>query len=697
MRNDHPEDQQKRRDFFISYTTTDQPWAEWIAMELEHAGYTFFIQAWDFRPGSNFIAEMDYATRTTERTILVLSPAYLQSDYTFVEWATRYRCDPKGTSGLMLPIRVQPCNVDGLLGPIVYIDLVGCDEHIARQKLLAGLPRERVKPTSITFPPSEQRSAEHPVFPAPLPTFWNVPYPRNIFFTGREDLLTTLEYTLNTDQPAALSQPQAMSGLGGVGKTQLAVEYAYRHMQDYEAVFWVSAANRETLIAGFVILADLLQLPQRHEPDQNRSVEAVKQWLQRHSRWLLILDNADNLSLLSDFLPPTRPGHILLTTQAQSLGGLANRIEVNTLDQFSGTLLLLHRAGLLSLEDDLSQAKDAELLEAKQLWQELGGLPLALDQAAAYIDETQCGLFAYLNLFRAQRTELLKQRGGLLSDHPDSVYTTFTLAITAVAQHEATAVELLRVCALLYPDAIPEELFLLGASHLSPTLEAACTNTVIWNRILGRLCSYSLLKRQPQEQTFSIHRLVQMVLFDTLSGQDRMLWISRIIVTLDHVFSQCEQVAWIACERLVPHVLSCASHTQSWENAPLDLASLLYRTADYLCDRGQFEEVKPLYERVLHIREQILGPEHPDVAGPLSSLGFLFYREEEYEQAVPLVERALHIQEQALGSDHPSVAGLLRTLAIDYAFQGTVEKAVPLYRRAIRIWEQILASINADV
>ena len=239
MRNDHASGQQERRDFFISYTHTDQQWAEWIAMQLETAGYTLFIQAWDFRPGSNFIAEMDRAAQTTERTILVLSPSYVQSEYTFAEWAARFRRDPKGTHCLLLPIRIQPCNVEGLLGPIVYIDLVGCDEQTAHERLLAGVPRGRVKPARVSFPVSQQAGFEGPAFPAPLPSIWTIPYPRNPVFTGRLAFLTRLTNALKAGQLGALSQPQAISGLGGIGKTQIAIEYAYQHRQDYQAVLWV--------------------------------------------------------------------------------------------------------------------------------------------------------------------------------------------------------------------------------------------------------------------------------------------------------------------------------------------------------------------------------------------------------------------------------------------------------------------------
>ena len=144
----------EHKDFFISYTSADRQWAEWIALELEKAGYHTIIQAWDFRPGSNFLAEMDEAAKVADRTIAVLSPKYFESDYTFVEWAAAYRGDPKGKQRKLLPIRVQHCNVEGLLGPVVSINLVGLDEQAARERLLDGIRRERLKPDSVPFPAS---------------------------------------------------------------------------------------------------------------------------------------------------------------------------------------------------------------------------------------------------------------------------------------------------------------------------------------------------------------------------------------------------------------------------------------------------------------------------------------------------------------------------------------------------------------
>src|SRR3954468_20027822 len=142
-----------KRDFFISYNRADQTWAEWVAWQLEEAGYTVFIQAWDFRPGHNFVLEMDRAATLAERTVPVLSPNFLASRFTQPEWAAAFADDPTGEQGRVVPVRVAECDLKGLLGQIVYIDLVGRDEVKAIDELLRGVRRERAKPPKLpVFP-----------------------------------------------------------------------------------------------------------------------------------------------------------------------------------------------------------------------------------------------------------------------------------------------------------------------------------------------------------------------------------------------------------------------------------------------------------------------------------------------------------------------------------------------------------------
>src|SRR5436309_3910279 len=145
---------------------------------------------------------------------------------------------------------------------------------------------------------TEERNAAITTFSGtsdpPLP-IWNVPYRRNPFFTGREEILAHLYTVLRSSKAAALTQPQAISGLGGIGKTQIAVEYAYRYRDHYQAIFWITASTREALNADFVKLAALVGLPEQHEQDQNILIRAVKRWLTANTNWLLILDNVDSL------------------------------------------------------------------------------------------------------------------------------------------------------------------------------------------------------------------------------------------------------------------------------------------------------------------------------------------------------------------------------------------------------------------
>ncbi len=179
-------------------------------------------------------------------------------------------------------------------------------------------------------------------------TLWNVPYQCNTFFTGREDILSRLDRALHAEQRVALSQPQGISGLGGIGKTQTVVEYAYRHREEYDAVLWARADSVAALISSMVELAQILELPEHKEQDQEIIVQAVLRWLRLHSDWLLIYDNIDDLSLAGPFLPKAGAGHLLFTTRAHALGGLAQRLDIQQMDPEIGALLLLRRASLLS-------------------------------------------------------------------------------------------------------------------------------------------------------------------------------------------------------------------------------------------------------------------------------------------------------------------------------------------------------------
>lgn len=435
--------------------------------------------------------------------------------------------------------------------------------------------------------------------------------------------------------------------------------------------------------------------------DKHRVLAVVQDWFSTHSQWLLIWDNVEDLDLLDHFLLSSRQGAILITTRCQVLGTVAQGIDLFPMKQEEGILFLLRRAKILELQatveliPQLAVQMPYQYEAAAELVTVMGGLPLALDQAGAYIEETQCGLRAYLELFRTRRATLLHQRGDRSRDHLESVATTFALAITATARHHPAVEDLLRACALLQSEAIPEELFRQGAEHLGIQLKNICRDALDWNRVVAGACSYSLLQRQPEEQTFSIHRLVQATFLDTMTEEEQEQWNRRVIRALDMVFPEVLLVsayaAWKQAERLLPHTLLCLSRARTTSRSTV-FASLAYKAAQYLRERGQYTQAEPLFLQALHIREQLLGPDHPEIASSLNALAALYWNLGKYEQAEQLLQRALHIWEQSLGPDHPEVARPLNNLGLIYGMQGKYEQAEPLLLRALHIWEQSLGT-----
>ncbi len=528
-----------------------------------------------------------------------------------------------------------------------------------------------------------------------LAPLWSVPYPRNPFFTGREETLEALHALLAANQAVALTQSYALHGLGGVGKTQLALEYAYRYALEYSAVFWISAESVEQIHQSFLSIAEQLSLPERKEAEQQRMVLAVQRWLSAHNHWLLVWDNLDDLELLPRFLPAARGGALLITTRAQALGTLAQGIELSPMPAEEALLFLLRRAKVLSPASareqlaQFAQRAPEEYDAARELARLLGGLPLALDQAGAYVEETGCSLSDYLQRYRQQRGQLLARRGAPGADHPHSVTTTLLLAYQRLEREQPAAAALLRVCAFLHAEAIPEELF-------EAELEGMAADAYQLDQAIAALRRLSLAQRQNETRTLSIHRLVQAVMQDQMSEPERAAFQQQALRLLHRRFPDVSHDTWGQCERLLRHALTCAAAVPDQAGGQL-LAEMLRKAADYLRRRGQYRLAEPLYQRARHIWEQVIRSEHAEYAAVLSGLARLFYEEGKYDLAEPLYQRALRIQEQTFGAAHPDLASLLNNLALLYREQGKYDLAGPLYQRSLAIWEQAFGPEHPDL
>ena len=483
---------------FISYAHEDEALLRQLQTHLASLKRQGLITSWYDREivaGRDWANEIDEHIEQASVILLLVSADFIASDYCYEVEMQRALERHDAGQARVIPIVLRPVSWKGL--PFTRLQALPTDakpvttwgnRDEAWADVVAGIQSaiEDLSP----LPATTVRAA--------LPPIWNIPYSQNPFFLGRDDLLERLHVQLQPGQTIALSQPQAISGLGGVGKTQLAIEYAYRYHQDYRAVLWARAATRDELISSYSEIATLLNLPEQQEGDQEITLAAVKAWLQKNGKWLLILDNADELALLPSFLPAAPGGHILLTTRAFAMKGLARRLEVETLSDDQGALLLLRRASLLPPNGALDQASAEERQQALTLTKELGGLPQALDQAGAYLEETGMSLDAYLQLYQTQRKNLLNDpRRSYIDNHHISVATTWSLSFERVEANNPAAADLLRLCAYLAPDAIPETIFAKGAEDLGDLLAPVAADAYRFNQAIEALRAYSPAHPRP--------------------------------------------------------------------------------------------------------------------------------------------------------------------------------------------------------
>lgn len=524
--------------------------------------------------------------------------------------------------------------------------------------------------------------------------FWYVPYRRNPFFTGRENILTQLHAILEKEKTAALSQVHAISGLGGIGKTQVALEYAYRYGHEYQSVLWARADSREVLISDFAEIAVLLRLSECDAKDQKRAIEAVRQWLGALTLWLLILDNVEDLRIIGDFIPLKGKGHTLLTTRFQFTGTIAQGIDLDVMGLEEGTLFLLRRAKVIP--QDASLPTTADYTNAKELSQLMGGLPLALDQAGAYIEETGCSISEYLEIYQSEGIALLQERDQFANDHPEAVVSTLFLAFEKVRRANPLAARLLLFLAFLHPDAIPEEIIMDGVSELGSAFLPVTKNKSKLNTLIRELRKFSLIRRNPVDRVLTIHRLVQAVLKSMLNDETTRQWAERTVRAVSRAFPEVQVATWPQYERCLSQALVCADLIAKYQFDFPEAARLLGLTGRYLYERGRFAEADPFLHQALEIRKKVLGSEHLDTTTSLNDLALLYHAQGKYELAEPLYLHALQVRKMLLGLEHPDTATVLYNLAVLYHAQGKYKLAESSYQQALQIREKILGPEHSD-
>jgi hypothetical protein len=682
----------KAADFFVSYTSADRAWAEWIAWQLEAEGYMVVVQAWDVAAGRDWLHEMQHATSTAQRVVVVLSAAYLQSAHGEAEWRPFDAEDPSGQRSQLLSVRVGEVEPPGLLKTRSYVNLVNRDAESARAALLTAVRGARGKPAEEPeFPGAHGQAvgaAEAPRFPAELPPTWNVPHHPNPHFTGREVLLAEVHTRLTASDLAV--RRVALTGLGGVGKTQLAVEYAYRQRADYDLVWWVRAEQPATLLGDYAALAGQaplaadLQLAEDAPPAAG--VAAVRAGVERHHRWLLLLDNAAQPQAMMELLPRSGTGHVLLTSRAETgWEQLTTPVSVDVLTPADAAGLLLACSG------DHGPAAAAT---ANTLATALGGLPLALEQAGAYVATTgTVTLASYAQLFGTRALELLGRGQPLGYQH--TVATTWSLALQRLRETAPAAVDLLTLASFLAPDDLPLPLLDRHAQGLPEPLASAALDALALADAVAALRRYSLVRAVADG--LYVHRLLQTVVRAALDAEAERAWAAMALRLLHVGFPGSDKVAdWAACERLLPHVVAAADHGQRLELESQTWLWLLTESARYAWQRGHYPQAVTLLEQALAGCRRALGDDHPNTLTTMNNLAETRHDLGDLDGVRELHEQALAGRRRALGDDHPATLESMNNLAETRYDLGDLDGARELHEQALAGCRRVLGDDHPD-
>jgi class 3 adenylate cyclase/tetratricopeptide (TPR) repeat protein len=533
-----------------------------------------------------------------------------------------------------------------------------------------------VTPTSSSAP-QPLTLPDKRLMPPPKP-FVGVP-PRIANFTGRDAEFNRLGAILLGGRLAAVTQVTAsrtaetdrvaVQGLGGVGKTSFAVEYACRYRDLYAGVWWCPAETRIGLMTSLAGLATELDAAAANETDIEKAAKAALRLLsEQRATFLLVYDNVESPEDIADFLPVSG-AHVLLTSRFTDWSGWAEEVALDVLPPVEAVAFLESRAGR-------QDASGAAMLAAA-----LGRLPLALDHAAAYCKRTQMSFAAYSK--KADRHLFAAPRG---ASYPRSVAATFNLAILEAVTHCAPAEPLIAYLAQCAPERIPITL-----------IDGAVADEAERAEALLALAEVSLVGHDLFEDgtpALTVHRLVQAVARRRAEESGAAATaVERIVLRLAAIYpndGNRNPASWPLCAQLTPHLLArCETDAASAIISP-EQAKLLRRAGSYFQGRGAYSEAEPLFSTALVIGENALGPEHPDTAMSLNDFADLLHEQGDLGAARPLIERAVAIYEKTLGPEHPYAATSLSNFARLLQAEGDLAGARPLFERAVAIYEKTL-------
>jgi tetratricopeptide (TPR) repeat protein len=500
---------------------------------------------------------------------------------------------------------------------------------------------------------------------AGIPAIWEGVPTRNKNFTGRDDILTRLRAGASSRITAVLPEkdpndplPQGVHGMGGVGKTAIAIEYAHRYGSDYDLVWWIPADQLPSVRGSLATLAARLRVEAQPAAGIDGLIAAVLDALRRgepYNRWLLIFDNADQPEDINDLIP-RGPGDVLVTSRNHRWDSVINTVPMDVFQREESKQFLRKR-----VSPGLTDA------DAERLAKELGDLPLALEQAGAMLSETGMPVDEYLRLLKEQVTEIMAEGKSL--DYPWSMTAAWKLSVSALKERLPQALELLRCCAFFGPEPIPRNVFRRGVQETGTPVAEVVSNPILMARAIRELARYALVTMDGS--SVKVHRLIQALLRDELTEDEQAAYRheAHLILAGAAPANPDDAQNWSRFSDLLPHVNAESTElAKSRERGVRDLALNMMR---YLHQSGDYTSGLSLTERFIEQWTKDSGLDSSDVLRAQRHLGNILRDMGRYEESFRVTDETLTRARVVLGEAEPTTLSLRTAFAADMRARGS--------------------------
>ena len=605
-------------------------------------------------------------SRVPARAIAVLSSPYMHSPEARSVWKALLAADAAGTHRQLVPVRVSDVRLAEPFTDHPVVDLARMDAGQATSKLLWALDRPAQPFGGSTA------QAEVPRFPGKVPSIWNVPA-RNADFTGRAAILEKLRDKL-AGGGVTVVVAQALYGLGGVGKTQLALEYVHRFMADYDLVRWVPSERSEEIGGALADLARRMGL--KVGDNVAEAASAALEELRRDTtpHWLLIFDNADDPKQLEPYLP-TGSGHVIITSRYQAWTHSAEPLEVDVFTRDESVAHLLRHV------------PDLDLADAKRVADALGHLPLAVEQASAWLEQTGMTAQAYVAELTTQATRILA-----LNQPPDyqtPVVATWNLSFERLKERSPAAVRLLQLLAFFSPGPIAMNLFYCDELNIALLpFDETMSEQLMFPRVIREISRFALVKVDQASNSVQIHRLVQAVIRSQMTGEEQQEVqheVHKILAANRPRQGETDDPSnWATYDIIWPHL----GPSQAEECDDPRTRQLLIDWVRYQWKHGEYEGCLNLAERLQNLWVHQLGADHSQtlhlqfqVANALRSQG-------SFNEARDLDMYVLQRQREVLGPDHLLTLMTAGSLGADLRALGEFQAALALDRETYETFKE---------